>query len=104
MSPVCTSVMGELDETNIAACETYLQGFVDRWFGWLDDADRNPLPAGERLAQQQYDHYVREIGYRTDPMNVLAQRAFGPEEFNRRLELRMGLEQMAAARGRVAPD
>jgi hypothetical protein len=37
-------------------------------------------------------------------MNVLAQRAFGPEEFNRRLELRMGLEQMAAARGRVAPD
>jgi Red chlorophyll catabolite reductase (RCC reductase) len=104
MSPVCTSVMGELNEENIAACEGYLKEFVDRWFGWLDEAERAPLPAEQRLAQQQYDHYVREIGYRTDPMNVLAQRAFGPEEFNRRLELRMGLAQMAESRGHIAKD
>jgi hypothetical protein len=37
-------------------------------------------------------------------MNVLAQRAFGPDEFNRRLELRMGLAQMAESRGQIAKD
>jgi len=104
MSPVCTSVMGELNEENIATCESYLQEFVDRWFGWLDEADQQPLPESDRLAQQAYDHYVREIGYRTDPMNVLAQRAFGPDEFQRRLELRIGITQMAQTRGKVAKD
>lgn len=104
MSPVCTSVMGELNEENIATCEAYLKEFVDRWFGWLDEADSQPIPKEERLAQQHYDHTVREIGYRTDPMNVLAERVFGPEEFNRRLELRIGIEQIRAARGRIAPD
>jgi hypothetical protein len=37
-------------------------------------------------------------------MNVLAQRAFGPEEFNRRLDLRMGSRQMAETRGKIAED
>jgi hypothetical protein len=104
MSPVCTSVMGDLTEENIATCESYLKEFVDRWFVWLDEAETDPLPREDRLAQQHYDHYVREIGYRTDPMNVLAQRAFGPEEFRRRLELRIGIDQIAATRGQVATD
>jgi hypothetical protein len=104
MSPVCTSVMGDLNEENIATCESYLEEFVGRWFGWLDEADKQPLSQDERLEQQRYDHYVREVGYRTDPMNVLAQRAFGPEEFNRRLDLRMGLQQMAETRGKIAED
>jgi hypothetical protein len=96
--------MGELNDENIATCESYLQEFVGRWFEWIDEAERQPLAPEERLAQQAYDHYVREIGYRTDPMNVLAQRAFGPEEFQRRLELRMGLGQIAETRGKVAID
>ncbi|MBM4216368.1 MAG: hypothetical protein FJ178_00730 [Gammaproteobacteria bacterium] len=104
MSPVCTSVIGDLNEHNIATCESYLEEFVGRWFQWLDEADRQPLSRDERLEQQRYDHYVREVGYRTDPMNVLAQRAFGPEEFNRRLELRMGSQQMAETRGKIAGD
>jgi len=37
-------------------------------------------------------------------MNVLAQRFFGPEDFKRRLEMRIGLAQMAETRGRVAAD
>jgi hypothetical protein len=92
--------MGELNDANIDVCERYLEGFVNRWFHWLDDADKAPLPDEERTAQQHYDYYVREIGYRTDPMNVLAQRAFGEPEFNRRLELRIGMQQIAATRGR----
>jgi len=31
-------------------------------------------------------------------MNVLTQRIFGDEEFNRRLDMRCGMTQMAAAR------
>ena len=98
MSPVCTSLMGELNDANIDTCEAYLKEFVGRWHGWLDEAERNPLPEAERAAQQRYDFYVREQGYRTDPMNVLAQRAFGQVEFEKMLDLRCGMQQMAEAR------
>ena len=73
-----------------------MEGSFNAWSG--------PLPAAERLAQQGYDHTVRELGYRTDPMTVLAQRFFGPEEFKKRLELRIGLAQMTETRGKVASD
>ena len=33
-------------------------------------------------------------------MNVLPQKVFGPEEFERRLNLRIGTQQIEAARGR----
>jgi hypothetical protein len=100
MSPVCTSIMGELTDENIGICEEYLKGFVDRWFGWIDEAEKDPLPQSERLAQQHYDYYVREVGYRTDPMNVLAQRGFGEAEFQKMLETRIGMAQIAATRGK----
>jgi hypothetical protein len=100
MSPVCTSIMGELNDANIDICETYLKEFVDRWFGWVDEAAANPVPQAERQALQDYDYYVREVGYRTDPMNVLAQRFFGEAEFNRMLEMRIGMSQIAETRGK----
>ncbi|MCS6947079.1 MAG: hypothetical protein NZM12_05645 [Steroidobacteraceae bacterium] len=100
MSPVCTSIVGELNDANIDVCETYLKEFVDRWFAWLDEAEREPLPLAERAAQQRYDYYLRETGYREDPMNVLALRAFGEEEFKRMLELRIGSSQIAATLGK----
>jgi hypothetical protein len=96
MSPIATSSTAELTDDNIDTCEKYLGEFVDRWFRWLDDAET--VPEEERAAQQEYDFAVREIGYRTDPMNVLPQRIFGAEEFNRRLDLRCGVEQMKEAR------
>jgi hypothetical protein len=98
MSPVATSSTAELTDDNIDTCEKYLESFVDRWFGWLDEAET--LPEEQRDAQQEYDFTVRELGYRTDPMNVLTQRIFGEEEFNRRLDMRCGMTQMAEARGR----
>jgi hypothetical protein len=98
MSPVATSIMGELNDANIDVCEAYLKEFVDRWFGWLDEADQYPLPESERKAQQHYDYYVRETGYREDPMNVLAQRFFGEEEFRRMLDLRIGMQQIRDTR------
>ena len=69
---------------------------MDRWFRWLDEAET--VPEAERAAQQEYDFTVRELGYRTDPMNVLPQKIFGAEEFNRRLDLRCGVDQMEEAR------
>ena len=96
MSPVCTSIMGELNDANIDICESYLCGFVDRWFGWLDSAP--PVPEAERASQQHYDYYLREAGYRTDPMNFLAARGFGQKEFEKMLATRIGLSQIAATR------
>jgi hypothetical protein len=98
MSPIATSAHAELNDDNIATCEKYLVKFVDRWFRWLDDADT--VPEGERAAQQDYDYKVRELGYRMDPMNVLPQKVLGMQEFNRRLEMRIGVQQMAETRGR----
>jgi hypothetical protein len=96
MSPIATSSTAELNNENITTCENYLETFVDRWFRWLDDAES--VPEEERAAQQAYDFSVRELGYRTDPMNVLPQKIFGEQEFNRRLDLRCGVEQMKEAR------
>ena len=45
---------------------------------------------------------MRELGYRTDPMNVLPQKVFGQEEFERRLNMRIGVEQMAEKRQQAA--
>jgi hypothetical protein len=96
MSPIATSSTAELNDANIDTCENFLGGFVDRWFRWLDEAET--VPEAERTAQQEYDFTVRELGYRSDPMNVLPQKIFGAEEFNRRLDLRCGVEQMEQAR------
>ena len=43
---------------------------------------------------------ARELGYRTDPMNVLPQKVLGMDEFNRRLDMRIGTRQMAETRSR----
>ncbi len=96
LSPVCSSFISELTEENLDVCENYLKDFVDRWFGYLDDAQ--PLPEDQRATQQAHDYRVRELGYREDPMNALVVPVFGEEEFNRMLELRMGKAQMDATR------
>ena len=98
MSPIATSSHAELTDENIDTCEKFLVSFMDRWFRWLDEAET--LPEEQRAAQQQYDYTVRELGYRTDPMNVLPQKVLGAAEFNRRLEMRIGMQQMAETRGR----
>ena len=98
MSPICVSSHAELNDENIDFCETYLQTFIDRWFGWLDEAETVPL--SERHALQAYDLRVRELGYRNDPMNVLPIQIFGAEEANRMLEMRIGVDQIKAVSGR----
>ncbi len=92
MSPIATSQHAELDDDNITTCEKYIERFVDRWLRWLDEAETVPME--ERAALQAYDYTVRELGYRTDPMNALPQKLLGEKEFNRRLEMRMGTWQM----------
>jgi hypothetical protein len=100
MSPIATSSHTELNEENIGTCEKFLVEFVDRWFRWLDDAEE--LPVEQRAAQQAYDYTVRELGYRTDPMNVLPQKVFGQERFSQMLDMRIGTRQMAETRSRWA--
>ena len=98
MSPIATSSHAELNDDNIGTCEKYLVQFVDRWFKWQDDAET--VPEEERAAQQAFDYKVRELGYRTDPMNVLPQKVLGLPEFNRRLDMRIGTKQMAESKDR----
>ena len=97
-SPVCSSYITELTDEHIDQCEAYLEKFVNRWFRWLDEAEK--IPAGERDAQQQYDFTYREYTNRSDPMNVLAERVFTPEKAKFMLDRRGGLVQMDADRGK----
>ncbi len=97
-SPVCSSYITELTDEHIDLCEAYLEKFVDRWFGWLDGAEK--LPLEKRDAQQEYDFTYREYSNRSDPMNVLVERVFGKEQAQFMLDRRGGLVQMAADRGK----
>lgn len=94
LSPVCSSYTAELSSDVMDTLEAYVGQFVDRWFGWLDEAE--PVPESERTALQKYDYKVRELGYRLDPMNVLAEKVFGVNEVASMLSKRMGEEQMKA--------
>ena len=97
-SPICSSYITELTDEHIGQCEAYLEKFVDRWFRWLDEAEE--LPLDRRDAQQQYDFTYREYTNRSDPMNVLVERVFGPERSKFMLDRRGGIVQMDADRGK----
>ncbi|WP_372809801.1 hypothetical protein [Litorivivens sp.] len=96
LSPSALSLSAELDDKNIDVLEEYAYKFLNRWLGWLDNA--TPLPESERVAQQQYDHTVRRLGYELDPMNKLAAQVFGEDQVEKMIQMRLGNEQMAKAR------
>jgi hypothetical protein len=91
-NPSTQSLMGELNETNIATLENYAYQMLDHWLGWLDNA--TPVPESERAALRDYDFKVRELGYARDPMNKLAEQVFGADQVDNMLNIRMGREQM----------
>ncbi len=97
-SPVCSSYITELTDEHIDQCEAYLEKFVDRWFGWIDEAEEVPME--ERDALQAYDFQYRDYTNRSDPMNVLAERVFGAEQGKVMLDRRGGHVQMDADRGK----
>ncbi len=96
LSPVGLSIAGDLNDENLDTLESYARSFFSRWMGWLDTA--NPIPEGERAAQRAYDHRVRALGYERDPMNSLAEKVFGADQVEAMIRMRMGAEQMQAAR------
>jgi len=91
-NPATQSLMGELSDANIDVLETYIDGKVTRWLGWLDTA--NAVPEADRAALQKDDHTIREMGYARDPMNKLAVQVFGEGMVEGMVEMRMGREQM----------
>jgi len=97
-SPVCSSYITSLTDEHLDQCEAYLVRFVDRWFRWVDEAVE--LPEDQRDAQQEYDFTYRDYTNRSDPMNVLAERAFGVEQAKFMLDRRGGHVQMDADRGK----
>ena len=97
-SPVCSSYITDLTDEHLDQCEAYIGRFVDRWFRFYDEAPK--LAPEKREAQQQYDFTYREYTNRSDPMNVLAERIFGKEQYTHMLERRAGIVQMEADRGK----
>lgn len=96
LSPVGLSIAGDLNDDNLDKLEAYAQRFVARWLGWLDAAD--PVPAEQRATLQKYDHRVRELGYRRDPMNQLAENVFGADQVENMVQMRLGADQIASSR------
>ncbi len=96
LSPVGISMAGDLNDANIDKFEAYAERFVARWLGWLDAPRR--VPQQEQLELQRYDHRIRALGYERDPMNKLAANVFGADQVEKMIRMRMGAEQMAAAR------
>ena len=61
MSPVATSIMGELNDANIDICETYLKEFVDRWFGWLDEAGATLATTARLRSREEHGTYLDAV-------------------------------------------
>lgn len=92
LSPVALSLTAELDGGVIDTLEAYVNGFADRWLGWLDAAE--PIADDERAALRLDDHRVRRLGYERDPMNALAEQVFGEGEVDRMVRMRMGADEL----------
>ena len=95
-SPVAVSVTTDHDDGIIDALEAYTTRFIDRWLGWLDSAEQ--IPVHLQAKQQEYDHAIREHGYRLDPMNEYFVSSFGKAEVDKMVDIRMGKQQMERAR------
>lgn len=96
LSPVCQSLTAEMNDDVIDTLEAYVDQFVGRWLGWVDEAE--PVKEEEKAELQAYDFKVRELGYKLDPMNSLAEKVFGAGQVERMIDMRMGKEQMDATR------
>lgn len=92
LSPSALSLSADLNEENLDILETYAYKFLNRWLGWVDNAE--PVSEERKIALQAYDHKVRELGYARDPMNKLAEQVFGADQVQNMIEMRMGREQM----------
>ena len=95
-NPSTQSLTGDLNDTNIDILTEYAYKMLDHWLGWYDNA--TPTDASQHVAQQQYDHKVRELGYRLDPMNKLSEGVFGKEMIETMIDVRMGRGQMERTR------
>jgi len=54
---------------------------LDRWLGWVDEAER--VPAEERAALAADDEAIRRNIAERDPANVMGDRYFGAETTQR---------------------
>ncbi|MBD2345646.1 red chlorophyll catabolite reductase [Anabaena subtropica] len=64
------------DET-IAALSSVAHEMIDRWLGWVDEAE--PVPESERTALAERDLIVRRAIAERDPDNKIAVRLFGEQ-------------------------
>ncbi len=91
-NPSTQSLSADLTDENIDILEKYAYNALDRWFGWLDNAE--PVPEEKRAELQKNDHTIRRLGYELDPMNVLAEKVFGEGKVEEMINVRMGRGQM----------
>ena len=95
-SPTAISISTALGNEVIGEWQTFTQHFIDRWLGWLDDPEL--VPEELQPEQQRFDHQLRDHWYRLDPMNKHVVPAFGAEEVETMVNIRMGRRQMQEAR------
>ena len=101
-SPTAISISTALGNEVIGEWQTFTQHFIDRWLGWLDDPDL--VPEELQPEQQRFDHQLRDHWYRLDPMNKHVVPAFGAEEVETMVNIRMGRRQMQEARRYMGAD
>lgn len=95
-SPAAISVSTDQGNDVIDLLAEQANRCIDRWLGWLDNPET--VPPELQADQQKFDHKVRELGYRLDPMNAHFVPAFGQQEVENMVNIRMGQQQIAESR------
>lgn len=94
INPSSQSLMGDLTDENISIFEDYAYKMLGHWLGWQKNATKIETDDPTRIAQQEYDFKIRELGYRLDPMNKLSEGVFGKEMIETMVDIRMGKDRM----------
>jgi hypothetical protein len=89
-SPVGIGGSAALTEPFIEQFAAIGQRYLDRWLGWMDDAERTPTD--EIDAQRRRDLAMRREQGRRDPANPIGERMFGAEKASRLLNGLWGMD------------
>ncbi|WND03523.1 hypothetical protein QGN29_03940 [Temperatibacter marinus] len=88
MTPTAVGYCADVDDAVIEKIRGIAHERLDRWLGWMRDAEKTPLE--ERAAISKREETIRMTICERDPANALAEKMFGKEPADRMVKTLWG--------------